>query len=233
MRTGETGRPRRPSRAGIVAMLAWTLAVVAGGAIAWQALAAVDAGGRTGVLSQSEVTAALEAARATASAPPSAPAPTTAAPRPDSGITPTPAADPATATPPPAPMSPPAATRAPHSTSEPEPAGTTAPTASASTAKVVARTWTVPGGVIGVSCSGAAITLLYATPSDGWTVELGSTGPQHVEVQLQRDGAETTLTGTCVAGTPESRLESDDERSDDGSGRRRSVDATPSPKGDS
>ena len=230
MRTGSTtGRPRRPSRVGVVAVLAWTLAVVAGGAIAWQALAAVDSGGRTGVLSQHEVTAALDAALATASPAPTTPAPTTRAPTHAPLAALTPAPDPPTPTPSSVPT--PSATHPPAATTRPAPAGTVPP-ASVPAASAVARTWTVPGGIVAVACTGADITLLYATPSDGWTVEVGSTGPQHVEVQLQRDGAETKVSATCVAGTPEPRVESDDDASDGRWDRRGSDQVTPSPERD-
>lgn len=178
MRTATpTGRPRRVTRVGVVAVLTWVLAVVVGSAITWRALAVVDSGERTGVLSQSEVDAALVQARA-----PRTPAP--------SG-TPTPAGTP---------------------TAEPTP--TTAP---APTTAEVARTWTVPGGIVAVSCRGEVITLLYATPSDGWTVEVGGAGPERVEVELHRDDAETKLSGTCVAGTPEPRIDSDDDGTQSGS----------------
>ena len=232
MRTGTaTGRPRRPSRAGVVAVLAWALAVVVGGAIASQALAAVDSPGRAGVLSESEVTAALLAASATASPEPTMPAPAPAA---DPAAPPT--AAPATSEAPPAPTPTPLPTTAhtppPVAPSTPASGGGTVPPAPAPPPTVVARTWTVPGGIVAVSCNGAAITLLYATPSDGWTVELGSTGPQHVEVQLQRDGAETKLTGTCVSGVPESRLDAEDDGSEKETGRRGSVQVPPSPEGD-
>ncbi len=238
-----SGRSRRPSRASALAVLAWTLAAVAGGAIAAQALAAVDAGGRGGVLSESEVTAALVAANATATPAPTAPA---RAPVPGPSADPTPAPAPSAATPAPTPVPTTATTETAHpraAPSTPSSAGTSVPPAPAPPPTVVARTWTVPGGIVAVSCAGTAITLLYATPSDGWTVELGSTGPQHVEVQLHRDGAETQLTGTCVAGTPQSRLEtegdrvrgrtgsSEPRRAHASPGRRRLTRSSPPPEG--
>lgn len=176
MRTGtESGRPRRFTRVGAVAVLSWVLAVVVGSAITWRALAVVDSGERTGVLSQAEVDVALAQARTAVTPAPSA-TPT---------VPPTPTTDPSTPVP---------------------------------TAPDVARTWTVPGGIVAVSCRDAAITLLYATPSDGWTVEVGAAGPERVEVELHHDKDETKLTAECVAGTPEHQVDSDDDsgrRSDD------------------
>jgi len=203
VRTGTgTARPHRLTRVGVVAVLAWVLAVVVGSAIAWRALAVVDSGERTGVLSQTEVAAALAQAQG----------PVTPAPTPTPSVTPTPAATPTStpvSPPPSTPVSPPIATPTATSTPPPAPLPTTAPPPPPTTAEV-ARTWTVPGGVVAVSCRGAAITLLYATPSDGWTVEVGSAGPERVEVELHRDHAETHLTGTCVGGTPQSHLDAQD-----------------------
>ncbi|WP_456847198.1 hypothetical protein [Cellulomonas sp. P5_C6] len=217
MRTGSTtGRPRRLTRAGAVAVLTWVLAVVVGSAIAWRALAVVDSGERTGVLSQAEVVDALSQAQAPVTPSPSA---TTPAPGPTSTPTPTPALVPTPT---------PTAT----STPVPAPTRTTAPTPAAPAIVEVARTWTVPGGIVAVTCNGAAITLLYATPSDGWTVEVGATGPERVDVELHRDKAETKLTGTCVAGAPEPQIDSEVDGSGSGSDDRRSARVSPSPGAD-
>lgn len=190
---GRPGRPRRLTRLGVVGVLTWVLAVVVGGAVAWRAMGVVDSGERAGVLSRSEVAAELADARATASSTPSA--------TPGTSPTGTPAATPS-------PTATPTDSQTPRETPTPEPSRTARPTEPATSE--VARTWTVPGGVVAVLCRGATISLLYATPSDGWTVEVGSAGPEHVEVELRRDDAETKLKAECVGGTPQRELRTDD-----------------------
>ena len=71
------------------------------------------------------------------------------------------------------------------------------------------------------SCTGAAISLLYATPVDGWTVEVGATGPDHLEVELRQSGTETKVTAACVAGVPQQTAT---EGSPDGAGEGSSSD---------
>lgn len=204
MRHHEPVQQTRARRIRTVAVLSWLLATGLTGTIAWRAVAVIDDGApRTGVLSQPEVAAALASARATArptttptasatprpstTAPGEGPSPTDAATggptgRPSSTQAPTTSSDPGVPAPPPAP--------------EPAPA-------------TEARTWAVAGGTVAASCSGAAITLLYATPQDGWTVEVGSAGPEQVEVELSRDGQETKVRATCVDGVPTQTTSSD------------------------
>ncbi len=69
----------------------------------------------------------------------------------------------------------------------------------------VDRTAHVSGGQLGVSCTGARIALRYAQPDDGWSVEVGSSGPEEVEVTFRRTGGaqdETHSTAHCQSGTP-------------------------------
>ncbi len=70
------------------------------------------------------------------------------------------------------------------------------------------------------SCTGSHISG-YATPQDGWTVELISAGPVRLEVELHREHHETHLIATCEDGVPvaETRTsdgEHDDDHHDDG-----------------
>ncbi len=173
-------------RTGVVAVLSWVVAVVVTGSIAGRAVAVLDASSaRSGLLSQAEVAGALATARAAASAT-AAPA-STAAPS-DPGPTTGPAEGRSPTAPPPVPASG-------HPTVRP----TTAPPA---TAQVV-RTWTVAGGTVATSCRGATISLLYATPLDGWTVDIGSAGPDQVTVELKMPGQEMKVTAVCVGGVPQ------------------------------
>lgn len=188
MRHHEPVQQTRARRIRTVAVLSWLLATGLTGTIAWRAVAVIDNGApRTGVLSQSEVAAALASARATPR-PTTAPVPTTSATPEPSATTPGESPSPADTSTPADPVPPPPP--------QPGPAAQ-------------ARTWAVTGGTVAASCSGAAITLLYATPQDGWTVEVGSAGPEQVEVELSRDGQETKVRATCVGGVPTQTTSSD------------------------
>lgn len=79
--------------------------------------------------------------------------------------------------------------------------------AAPATAAEVDRTWDVPGGQVGVSCRGAQIGLLYATPQDGWTVEVEGSGPDRVVVTFDRQDAETTVRAVCRDGVPEQQVD--------------------------
>ena len=63
-------------------------------------------------------------------------------------------------------------------------------------AEEVVRTWRVNGGTVGADCRGSVIRLLYATPADGWTLEIKDTGPDRVEVEFNRREHETKVRGS-------------------------------------
>jgi len=168
-----TTPPRRAGR--VFTALAWALAAVVAGTLAWWAVTLVgSAAGRSrdGVLSASEVAEALAAERAAASATPL-------------GTPSTPGATPA---------------------QTPDPTTSTAGPGAAE----VSRTWDVVGGQVAATCAGPTISLLYATPIDGWTVEVKDSGGEHVEVEFRRGEAETKVRATCLAGVPEAVTESED-----------------------
>lgn len=177
----------RDRRIGVIAALSWVLAVVVTGAVAERAVAVLDASStRPGVLSQAEVADALATARAGAS-PSGTPTPTpTPSPSAPAGPTGGPSTAPATTSPPVAPSTRPAARP------------TTAPPT-----PEVARTWTVVGGTVAASCRGTVIGLLYATPQDGWTVDVRSAGPDRIKVELTMAEQETTVAAACVGGVPQ------------------------------
>jgi hypothetical protein len=68
----------------------------------------------------------------------------------------------------------------------------------------VARVWPVTGGEVAVLCRGAAISLTYATPADGWSVEVKDDDGAEAEVRVEfrRDDAETRVRAGCVDGVP-------------------------------
>ena len=105
------------------------------------------------------------------------------------------------------------------------PAPTPTPSPDVPTAPEVVRTWTVTGGTVATSCRDTAITLLYATPVDGWKVEVKAAGPDEVVVELEGADQEVTLRAACVAGVPEQQLV---EGSDEESGEETS---SPAPAG--
>lgn len=74
----------------------------------------------------------------------------------------------------------------------------------------VARTWDVDGGQVGASCSGAAISLLYATPVDGWTVAVEDATADGFEVAFRQGGSRTVLHASCVQGVPTQEVDNDD-----------------------
>ena len=164
-------------------MAAWTVAVILAGSVAWRAVTVVDTDSSSAVLSQAEVSAELVAARATASLRPTPGEPTpTGSPTPSESPPPTAGPEP---------------TASPEPTAEPEPE--------------VVRSWSVAGGTVAASCRGAAITLLYATPLDGWRVEVKDQGPERIEVELEGHDQEVTLRAACVAGTPEQQTSDRDQ----------------------
>ena len=174
-------------------VLAWALATTLAAGVAWWAVGTVGRGSGSidsAVLSNAEVASAL-AARQALSTP-----------------TPTPTRSPT-------PTSSPTAEPTPTTTPTPEPTAT----ATTPPPTEVVRNWTVTGGSLSASCLGDQITLLYATPSDGWGVEKKSEVPGELEIEFDRhEEAETKVTVRCAAGTPEAQIstgESEEENSDD------------------
>jgi len=179
--------------------LAWVAATAASAAVAWSAVALV--GDRTGdlshrVLSRGAVSSALRAAPAEraglATALPDVVA-TTAPPasRPaavSSSEGPTPPAAPQTRTPAETPRS---------------PAEDDLPRSSAA----ITRTWRVLGGRASARCSGASITLVYATPEGGWAVQVANRGPEEIEVHFRKFEATSQLGARCTAGRPTATTE--------------------------
>lgn len=149
--------------------------------VAWWAVGTVGRGpgsAEGAVRSQTDVAAELVAARAVQAAARSATPSASPTSRPTPTPTPTtePSANPTVAPPP----------------RTPEPVLTD-----------VARNWTVEGGQVSASCRGQQITLLYATPQDGWAVETKNAGPDELLVEFGRHDSETTVRAWCANGTPQ------------------------------
>ena len=58
-----------------------------------------------------------------------------------------------------------------------------------------------------MSCQAQAISLVYASPQDGWRVEIEKRGPDRVEVDFLSVGQGTKLKATCVNGIPQATTE--------------------------
>ncbi len=195
--------------------LAWVGAATLTGTVAWSAVAVIaDDRPRTGVLTQAEVSQALTSAQATS---PATGAPTTATPTPTPSPTATETDEPtpsptATETDEPSPSAS-ASTPAVEPTTAPTtatPRPSTTPPPPEPTTATVAATWHVTGGTVSVECTGSRISLLTATPDNGWTMEVGSRGPEKVEVELHRSEQETKLVARCSDGAPIRSVSSDD-----------------------
>ncbi|WP_447925788.1 hypothetical protein [Georgenia muralis] len=100
----------------------------------------------------------------------------------------------------------------PSTTPSPTPEPTADPTDAPTGAGEVARTWDVAGGQVGVVCRGATLHLLYATPVEGWTVDLGDADDDDdLEVEFSRGESETKVQAVCVDGVPTASVEDDSD----------------------
>lgn len=74
--------------------------------------------------------------------------------------------------------------------------------------------YTTAGGTVAVRCSGATISLLYATPSPGWQLHgSATTGPSEVDVRFEpasdAKGREVRVRVRCEGGVPIDEIRSD------------------------
>lgn len=190
-------------------LLSWALAAVLAGSIVWWAVAAIggeQGGARGKVFTQAQVAELASQPRDPGDLP-SGSSTGSAVPSPDPEVTPDPVetAGPSTS----APTTDPSGGSSP-AAPQPRPTATTPPAASppaAASPARTARTWNVTGGQVGAQCEGGRIALLFATPHDGWTVELKHAGPEELEVKFRQGEAETSVRGVCTSGVPTMRTE--------------------------
>ena len=66
------------------------------------------------------------------------------------------------------------------------------------------RTWTGSAGKVTARCTGGDISLVAATPSDGFGVEVKDRGPTRLLLEFERKDAEEEIRvrATCVDGSP-------------------------------
>lgn len=182
-----------------VATASWVLATAITSFVVWRAVATFDDGTSTNILTAPQVSERLSAATATATPTLVVQIPTAAT---SASVEPSeePSDTPASAT-----STTPATTR-----TTPRPTASAATVAPTAPATPVVRTWTVTGGTVSVSCQAAAISLVYASPQDGWRVEIEKRGPVTVEVELAREGQGIRLKATCVNGIPQETTEANE-----------------------
>lgn len=167
--------------------------------VVWRAVAVFSDGASTNILSAPQVSERLQAATANPTAATSAAQTQTSTPSaaPSQSASDDPSDDPSeSGSQTTKPTSPPSATAA-RTTAKP---ATSAPTVAASP---VVKTWTVTGGTVSVSCQAQVITLVYASPQDGWRFETEKGGTDRIDVNFQRVGQGTELRATCVNGVPQ------------------------------
>lgn len=75
-----------------------------------------------------------------------------------------------------------------------------APTRAAPPARGQVRTVVLTGGTVAVRCQGNAVSLLYATPRDGYSMDKGHSGPHEVEVEFEGPGGKSRLKAYCSGG---------------------------------
>jgi hypothetical protein len=205
MTGGEGARAVRLVRPAV--LFSWAVAAVLAGSVVWWAVAAIgsEQGGAT-VFTQAQVEVlSSQSVRAGATSTPSSTPTETANLVPSA----TPTATPTTApTQDPSPSAAPTASgtsspRPVHPTATPTSSPVSTPTTAPTASGEVARTWNVSGGQVGVVCRGAQISLLYATPDDGWSVEVNHGGPDQVDVKFSQSETETRVRAICTGGVPE------------------------------
>jgi hypothetical protein len=77
----------------------------------------------------------------------------------------------------------------------------------------VTKIWSGDAGLVKVQCTGSTIELLSVVPSNGYRYEVGSSGPEQVEVELENTSTErkTKVESLCSHGTPTFRVETESE----------------------
>jgi hypothetical protein len=70
------------------------------------------------------------------------------------------------------------------------------------------RTWEGPPGTVSVGCEGDGISLLSASPNNGYRIEVDR-GSEEIEVHFKSSTREYQVKARCSDGTPTFRVESD------------------------
>jgi hypothetical protein len=192
----------------LTGLLAWTLVVAAVSAITW---AVIDAAGQDLLTGGSLVT---DAAPAPTSTSPVVEPSTRSSPREDRSRRPRAHPTVASTPEPVATATPSRSTQAP-SSAPAEPAAPRSQATRTSDQQARSRTWEGPPGTVTVRCEGDAISLLSASPNNGYRIEVDR-GSEEIEVHFKSATREYQVKARCSDGTPTFRVESDDgEEKDD------------------
>jgi hypothetical protein len=71
------------------------------------------------------------------------------------------------------------------------------PTSTTTPASPESATYSTAGGVVGVSCNGFLITLLYAIPNNGFAAQVLAHGPANVDVRFNGGGQSLSVQAVC------------------------------------
>ncbi len=189
----------------LTGLLVWTLVVAAVSAVTWAVIDAAGqdllAGGNLVTDAAPAVTGSTAASRSASSESPRESRSRRPQPHQTARSTPTASVTVGPSSSPPRPSSAPSDTHSPA-------AGTSTPTGRT-------RTWEGPPGVVSVRCEGARISLLSASPSNGYRIEVDK-GSQEIEVHFKSSAREYQVKARCSGGTPRFQVESSgDEGGDD------------------
>ena len=74
------------------------------------------------------------------------------------------------------------------------------------------RSWQGAAGVVTARCEGRAISLVSASPSNGWAIKVDKSGPREVRVEFETGGDDelrTRVRGRCAVGAPRFEVDTD------------------------
>jgi hypothetical protein len=184
-------------RAAVLGAVLWCVVVAAVSSLVWVVISRAGAGVVPGTQPQADVTGSLPV-----------PGAGHASGRPSPGVTLTPwptheasssSTSPSAATS--TPVLPPPSSSSPSSSSS----VSTTPPAPVSQR----RSWSGPPGHVVAECRGPAVHLVAAYPNAGWRYDIGSRGPELVQVRFVRvgeDGRSVTVEARCGSGVPDFTL---------------------------
>ena len=61
-----------------------------------------------------------------------------------------------------------------------------------------------------VSCQAQVISLVYASPQDGWRVDTEKHGTDRIDINFQQVGQGTEVEASCVNGVPQQTTQATD-----------------------
>jgi hypothetical protein len=178
-------------------VLVWVVVVVAVSGVTW---AVIQSAGRD-VLRSGEAVTLPEDGLTSESASPSATPERT--PRSAPTVDASDGTSPTEASPSPVPSSATPSPRQSQSTDAPGSAG----------AQPQVRSWQGAAGTVTARCVGSRISLVSASPNNGWRIDVEGRGPQEVEVEFETGGdneRRTKVEGRCADGIPRFEAETDD-----------------------